>query len=129
MTIKEPCKTLTTLMYLNQAMQSFCKGVEMSKGLLNDYQGALKDLDKVDFLEPNNAFSLQSHGDAKNMFKDYEPTFQDFDNANFLEPNNTFILQNRGDVKRLLEDYQGTLEDLDKVNVLEPNNAFTFAKL
>ncbi len=42
--------------------------------MLNDYQGALKDLDKADFLEPNNAFILQSHGDAKNMFKDYEPT-------------------------------------------------------
>jgi hypothetical protein len=50
MTIKEPWKTLTTFMYLNQALQSFCKGVKMSKGLLNDYQRALKDLEKVNFL-------------------------------------------------------------------------------
>jgi hypothetical protein len=60
--------------------------------MLNDYQGALKDLDKADFLEPNNGFTLQSHGDAKNMLKDYKPTLQDLDNVDFLEPNNTFIL-------------------------------------
>jgi tetratricopeptide (TPR) repeat protein len=71
--------------------------------MLGDYQRALKDLDKVDFLEPKNTFTLQSHVDAKNMLKDYELTLQDLDKANFLEPNNTFILQSCGDVKKTLK--------------------------
>jgi hypothetical protein len=33
--------------------------------MLNDYQGALKDLDKDNFLEPNNAFTLQSRKNVK----------------------------------------------------------------
>ncbi|CAM6013241.1 unnamed protein product [Sphagnum balticum] len=86
--------------------------------MLSDYQGALKDLNKADFFEPNNAFTLQSCEDVKKML-------EDLDKANVLEPNNAFTLQSRGNVKRKLKDYQGALEDLDKANVLEPYNAFT----
>jgi hypothetical protein len=32
----------------------------------------LEDLDEVDVLEPNNAFTLQSLGIVKNMLKDYQ---------------------------------------------------------
>ncbi len=53
--------------------------------MLSDYQGALKDFNKADFLKPNNAFTLQSHADIKKML-------EDLDKANFLEPNNAFIL-------------------------------------
>jgi hypothetical protein len=34
--------------------------------------GTLEDLDEVDVLEPNNAFTLQSLGIVKNMLKDYQ---------------------------------------------------------
>ncbi len=34
--------------------------------------GTLEDLDEVDVLEPNNAFTLQSCGFMKNMLKDYQ---------------------------------------------------------
>jgi len=37
------------------------------KMLLEDYQGALQDLDKANVLEPNNAFILKTHGDAKRV--------------------------------------------------------------
>ncbi len=111
MTIKEPCKTLTMFMYLNQALQSFCKGMKMSKGLLSDYQRALKDLDKANFLEPNNA-------NVKMML-------EDLDKANFFEPNYAFTRQNHGNVKPKLKDYQRALEDCNNVNDLEPNDAFT----
>jgi tetratricopeptide (TPR) repeat protein len=64
----------------------------MSKGLLNDYQGALKDLDKADFLEPNNAFTLQSRGNVKQKLKDYQGALEDLDKANVLKPNDAFTL-------------------------------------
>jgi hypothetical protein len=39
------------------------------KRKLKECQGALEDLDKVDVLEPNNAFTLQSRGDVKQKLK------------------------------------------------------------
>jgi len=33
--------------------------------MLKDYQGALENLGKVDVLEPNNAFALNTHGIVK----------------------------------------------------------------
>ncbi len=93
--------------------------------MLDDYQGALEDLDKADVLEPNNAFTLRIRGDAKRMLHDYQRALEDLDKANVLEPNNAFTLTIRGDVKMKLNDYQGALKDLDKADVLEPNNAFT----
>jgi len=35
-------------------------------------KGTLEDLNEADVLEPNNAFTLQSHGVVKNMLKDYQ---------------------------------------------------------
>jgi hypothetical protein len=43
--------------------------------MLKDYQGALEDLDKVDVLNLNNAFTLHSHANVKNMFDDYQKSF------------------------------------------------------
>jgi hypothetical protein len=39
--------------------------------MLEDYQGTLEDLDKVDGLKPNNAFPLQCRGNVKRMLEDY----------------------------------------------------------
>jgi tetratricopeptide (TPR) repeat protein len=60
------------------------------KKILKDYQGTLKDLDKANVLEPNNAFILQSCGNVKKMLKDYQGALKDFDKANVFEPNNAF---------------------------------------
>jgi hypothetical protein len=51
---------------------------------LKDYELALQDLDKADFLEPINTFILQSRGDVKNMFKDYQGTLGNLNKANFF---------------------------------------------
>jgi tetratricopeptide (TPR) repeat protein len=93
--------------------------------MLDDYQGALEDLNKVDVLEPNNASTLTDRGDVKRMLKVYQGALVDLDKANVLEPNNACTLRYCGDVKRMLKEYQGALEDLDKADVLEPNNAST----
>jgi regulator of sirC expression with transglutaminase-like and TPR domain len=94
------------------------------KRVLEDYQGALEDLDKVHVLHPNNAFTLSSRGHAKKKLKDYQGALEDLDKAHVFNPNDAFILITRGDVKRALKDYEGALEDLDKAHVLDPNNAF-----
>jgi len=51
------------------------------KWILKYYQGALKDLDKVHVLEPNNESTLRTCGNVKYMFDDYEKALQDFDKA------------------------------------------------
>jgi len=91
---------------------------------LDDPEGALKDLDKADVLEANNAFTLRWRGNVKKMLEDYQGALEDLDKADVLEPNNAFTLGIRADVKKMLEDCQGALEDLEKANVLQPNNAF-----
>jgi len=77
--------------------------------MLKDYQGALEDFDKVNVLEPNNAFILQIRGDVKKMLKDYQGALEDLDKANVLEPNNALTLEIRGDIKN---DNEGLLRSL-----------------
>ncbi len=67
----------------------------------------MKDLDKADVFEPNNAFILQSRADVKMMLEDCQRALEDLDKADVLEPNNIFTLQWRGNVKRMLGDCQG----------------------
>jgi hypothetical protein len=52
----------------------------------------LEDLDKVDVLEPNNAFTLRSHGKVKHMLDDHQGALDNFDKADVLDPNNAFTL-------------------------------------
>jgi tetratricopeptide (TPR) repeat protein len=93
--------------------------------MLEDYQGALEDLNMAHALDPNDAFTLLIRGDVKRMLKDYQGALEDLEKANVFEPNDALTLRCRGSVKTKLDDYQGTLEDLDKVDDVEPNNAFT----
>jgi tetratricopeptide (TPR) repeat protein len=58
--------------------------------MLKDSQGTLEDLHKVDVLEPNNAITLQWHGDLKRMLEDYQRALEDLHKADVLEPNNAF---------------------------------------
>jgi hypothetical protein len=52
----------------------------------------LKNLDKVDVFEPNNAFTLQSRGNVKRMLEDCQGALEDFDKVDVFELNNAFIL-------------------------------------
>jgi tetratricopeptide (TPR) repeat protein len=54
--------------------------------MLEDYQRALQDLDKVNVLEPNNAFTLQCCGDVEKILKDYQRALKDIDMLMFLNP-------------------------------------------
>jgi hypothetical protein len=45
--------------------------------MLNDYQGALEELNKVDVFEQNNAIILKTCGNVKWMSHDYQRTLED----------------------------------------------------
>jgi len=47
--------------------------------MLDDYQEAFKDLDKVDVLELNNAFPLRTHEDVKKMLHNYQGVLKNLD--------------------------------------------------
>ncbi len=71
--------------------------------MLEDYQGALKELDKANVSEPNNAISICEVVDVKRMLEDYQGAFKDLHKVDVFEPNNVFTLGNRGNVKKMLE--------------------------
>jgi tetratricopeptide (TPR) repeat protein len=81
------------------------KAHHLAKRMLEDYQGALEDLHKVNVLELNNARTLRGRGDVKRMLKDYQGALNDLDKADVLERNNAFTLNDRGHVKHMLDDY------------------------
>jgi tetratricopeptide (TPR) repeat protein len=66
--------------------------------LLHNYEGDLKDLDKADVVEPNNAFTLKVCGDVKKDLQDYQGALEDLDKADVFEPNNALILRTCEDV-------------------------------
>jgi tetratricopeptide (TPR) repeat protein len=61
--------------------------------MLDDYQGALEDLHKVDVLDPNNATTLKIRGNVKNMLHDYQGALEDLDKVDVFEPNKCIHFQ------------------------------------
>ncbi len=59
--------------------------------MLDDYQGALEDLEQVDVLEPNNASSLRTRGNVKRMLKAYQGALETIDKVHQLQPNDHLI--------------------------------------
>jgi regulator of sirC expression with transglutaminase-like and TPR domain len=59
--------------------------------MLDDYQGALEDLEQVDVLEPNNASSLRTRGNVKRMLKAYQGALETIDKVHHLQPNDHLI--------------------------------------
>jgi hypothetical protein len=55
----------------------------------------VEELDKVDIIDRNNVFILNSHGYVKNILRDYQRSFKDFDNANVLKSKNAFTFSKR----------------------------------
>jgi hypothetical protein len=52
--------------------------------MLDDCEGALQDLDKVNVLEPNNASTLRTHENVKYMFEDYQGALETLIRLMFL---------------------------------------------
>jgi tetratricopeptide (TPR) repeat protein len=61
---------------------------------LEDYVGALEDLNKANVLKLNHVHILTRQGVAKLMLKDYHKALKDLDTANVIKPlNEACILQ------------------------------------
>jgi tetratricopeptide (TPR) repeat protein len=90
--------------------------------MLDDFQGALEDLDKVDVLEPNNASTLTARGDGNYVLDDYQGALEDLDKAKVLEPNNVSILTSYANTNWSLNKYHVALETMDKLYHLKPND-------
>jgi len=52
--------------------------------MLNEYQGALEDLDKAHVLEPNDAFTLRVRGAVKRMLNDHQGALEALTRLMFL---------------------------------------------
>jgi len=92
--------------------------------MLDDYQGALDDLDKANILEPNHAFTLGFRGDVKRRLEDYQGALEDIEKANVFQPNDAFILTVYVHMNWSLNKYQAASETIDKFHFLQPNDDF-----
>jgi len=52
--------------------------------MLDDFQGALEDVDKANVLQPNDTFTLRARGDLKTMLHKYQGLLEDLDKADVL---------------------------------------------
>ncbi len=66
------------------------------KGALEDYQGALEDLDKTHVFYSTNAFILTICGNVKGALKDYERALDDLDKSHVFDSTNAFTLTTHG---------------------------------
>lgn len=55
--------------------------------MMNNYKGALINLNKAHEVEPNDAYILKSHGKLKQMWKDYKSALINFNKTYEIEPN------------------------------------------
>jgi serine/threonine protein kinase len=100
----------------------------IAKIMLQDYHGALEDLNEANKLEPRDALTLQNRGVVKTKLEDYHGALEDLNNSYILEPNIVLTLQSRGILKTKMHDYQGSLEDWNKVLDIQPNDACNLQK-
>jgi tetratricopeptide (TPR) repeat protein len=92
--------------------------------MLDDYQGALEDLEKADVLEPNNAFTLTVRGNVKRILHDYQGASEDLDKANVLQLDVASILTVYAHTNWSLNNYQTAMEAMDTLHHLKPNDYF-----
>jgi tetratricopeptide (TPR) repeat protein len=94
--------------------------------MLNDYQGALEDLDKADVLEPNDVFTLISHAYTNWSLNNYQIALEVMEKVLVLQPNDHLILQTQNWLKWMLTEYQPMMESLQcNSNIL----VFTYDEL
>jgi len=57
------------------------------KTFLEDYQGALKDLNETNVLKSHDTFPMQMQGHVKKMLKGYQGALKDLNNINVFQHN------------------------------------------
>jgi len=99
----------------------------IAKSGLNNYKGALKDLDKAIKLDPNYSLAYYNKGviysDYKNNIK---KAIKEFSKAIEILPTYEDALINRGKCRYQIADYEGYLDDFNSLIVLQPENALLY---
>ncbi|ABM79602.1 Hypothetical protein P9303_28721 [Prochlorococcus marinus str. MIT 9303] len=97
-----------------------------AKDALNDYQGAISDLNKALEINPQYAPAYENRGNAKKKLKDYQGAITDYNKAIEINPQHTGPFNNRGNTKKQLKDYQGAIADYNKAIELDPQHAYGY---
>lgn len=92
-----------------------------AKYFLEDYVGAIADLNQVIILSPQNTKAYSLRKDSKLILQDYEGVIQDCNILIELEPGNIYTYMDRGKAKFFLYDDRGAIEDFNKVIYLSAN--------
>lgn len=82
--------------------------------LLNDYEHAISDYNRVLRSRPDDVFMLQSRGSAQNKLGHYEEAKADFNRVIELDPKNAEAYQNRGWSYKLSGDMDNACKDWNK---------------
>ena len=97
--------------------QSKLRSVEFLLG--NNFSEAIKELDKVIELDPEDSVSWQNRGASKNNLDNFEEAIQDFDKAIEINPDESILYKNRASAKRKIGNNEGADEDDTKADKLK----------
>lgn len=87
-----------------------------------DFEGAIKDYDKVITTEPDNYKTYHNRGLCKMDLKLLNDAITDFTKSIAINPDSG-VYNNRAVCKFLLQDYEGAIDDAGIAITFDPNNA------
>jgi tetratricopeptide (TPR) repeat protein len=96
----------------------FLRGV--SKFYLEDYYGALVDLDKAIELKTNSPSAFQYRALTRERMSDFDGAMRDFKQALYQNPNNPDIFLNRAITYLYLEQFYNAISDCNRAINLDP---------
>ena len=111
------CDFKSTDEYFNNA----CKKEEQG-----DFEGAIKDLDKVLKRIPNDIEALINRAIDKKALGRYDDAMLDFNKAMILDSNNIVALYNRGNLFAKIENYKAAIDDYNRAIKLRGGESLYF---
>ena len=85
-----------------------------------NYDEALRIIDEVMAVDPNNPFAYNTRGNTYTALNRYNEAMTDYSRAIALDPELSFLYYNRGRLHNLLENYDDAISDLQKSVELSP---------
>lgn len=97
-----------------------------TKRALQDYKGAIADLNQSIQLQPDYANAYYNRGITKHYLKDYQGAITDYTQAIQLQPNFAGAYSGRGVTRHELQDYKKAIADYTQAIQLRPDYADTY---
>ena len=97
-----------------------------TKASMQDFRGALRDLDKAIEQEPRYIKAFNYRGYVKDELDDYYGALQDYNIAIALKGDYGDAYANRGKAKRKLEDFKGAINDYTTAIELNPDEKHSY---